>query len=1751
MWPGYADSTSLEIGWWSPLTGTVDHYRVYMDGNLLYGTLVPWTSSAPTGVVADGNMGQPGHPLPWYTAIGLSPGTTHQFVVTSVDPLGNESGGGAALTMTTLSNGSSAQPTPVSVSPESWIQALPTSYPPTAGGTVWVVTQTTAANYNLAGTGTNNATGCGLGYALTHSNINGGDAIITPSATPITLPNAGAVIPAYTGTNGWTVITTDQDPIYASGGFLTPYSVVKSNFGLTPLTFTAAPAAAATSAVLAPNQPGLTDSTGKWLLRGGYYYISFPDGEERLCNFARQSTTVSWTAFNSTLYANGAGLTNTQTSATCLLAGPDGVTGVHNYVTPSDPTFAMSTLNFGAANGPCITLQPGTAKVRFIGLAMIPTRGLPSNNTVFEAVVWSPQQSPTSFPTPTDHIYFDRCYWGDDLTVSGSSAILHAIGFVNSTHFLVQQCYFTGTMTNSVNSGSDSNAILVAGGQFHCIRNNYLSAGSESYLYGGVFVGQNTIPQDISIQYNMTHKPVGWAPGQAVPAFRTQYTENVKNLGEFKVGVRVEISGNLALNCWTDQAAGYHGAAFALGCRDQTIPNSAHQDNQTNPWNTVTDVWFHDNQVYNCQTGFISFTADGTTGLDARVKITNNLCWLSTLTIVGEPLMGVRLLGPCVDHIIDHNTFIPNTVVGSQIGAFGVRTLDFGAFGTVSGGYGNPQPFTPNGWHNFQDRITITNNIIGGMSTAGTAIFQESGVPNLFTAYPNATISKNITITDPATYNASGVLASSLALSAVGFTVTPTGTSIPLHPTDWNVSIGPYVGIGCSFGSTPPPAAVKVNWAPGHYLQFGENDTAASRIATINALPSNSGIVGVVDVWIWAHLEGALQGSYTFTDPNSVLSACQAKGLKYILDVASRAFGSASFTGIIPQYVINNGWTYTRPAGPAAGGASVWVNACMLAKTNLELAFANQAASFTSGPNPTMVAFSSDESVIGASLTTTQPYSASALVTAEITQRWTLLRSAFPQLAVILYTNFMTSDTGGSTNMLQLFTTAASMGGILINGGPDCFAQNVPGSSETAGQQCCDGQIGGVNYCGALYGVLGGVQNAENGATTFQQVFDAFNNHFQAQYQQWYEAPTWGTGGGAALKTFLANNPVTNTAYPQNWPGATQPSFSQVFNFPNFSGSPSTIHLNSSGGSGGFTGTAINLCAGTHQNGSAWYTTPVNITKFRTDFTMQFPAGQIIPACKSISFVIQNSDAGTNPSSMPGNGVGLTAIGDANLGGYGAYWWTTGFNFQLGIGNSVAVVFDMSNSNGTSNSAGNGNQGTTTYNPLAGPGPNSIGLYTQTGPSSSMLPKCDLNPTGVNLYNGNVLACSIIFDGTNLTVLLKDTVTNAQARVSWQVPVATIVGGSTALVGFTAGQAGTNASGQNLINSWSFNTGSATSGSLPVFNQPVLSVGPGQYTASQTVSITNPGGGVVFYTTNGQAPTNSSTAYSGPITINSSTFLQAVASQNGFTDSGVSSAYYQISASKVPNINLPNFTGANNLFSLCGTASITGSSLFLTQHIQLAQSPQVGYVAAAWFVAPQSVGTFTSQFVFQMQAGIGGQAQACGLCFVIQNQPLGSAFKFNDAIPTSTDNVLRYSAGGPLAMATGAGFGYSGNTGTSQAEPVGLTRSVAVKFDATPGGAPCFTGLYTNGAQVVGNVGSNLSATGLDFTTGHQFQVNMTYDGTNLSWTIKDLTTSTSFSSGNQAVNIPSLVGSVAYVGFTAGTNVGNSQQINSWTFTS
>jgi hypothetical protein len=187
-----------------------------------------------------------------------------------------------------------------------------------------------------------------------------------------------------------------------------------------------------------------------------------------------------------------------------------------------------------------------------------------------------------------------------------------------------------------------------------------------------------------------------------------------------------------------------------------------------------------------------------------------------------------------------------------------------------------------------------------------------------------------------------------------------------------------------------------------------------------------------------------------------------------------------------------------------------------------------------------------------------------------------------------------------------------------------------------------------------------------------------------------------------------------------------------------------------------------------------------------------------------------------------------------------------------------------------------------------------------------------------------------------------------------------------------------------------------------------------------------------------------------------------------------------------------------------GYTSVSSSRLRLTSG---------GYQrGSAFFQTPVGVSSFSTAFDLQSNNG-GGE----GLAFVLQGN-------------------------GPTALGSGAGgLGYAG-----------IGNSIAVKFDVTgdAGVGRNTVGLAINGGTPVGP-SLNLTAAGIDLSSGHELHAAISYDGQLLTVSVTDVVTGKT-AQMSTAIDVVKLVGgTAAYSGFTAATGgLSATQDVLDWTFT-
>ena len=462
--------------------------------------------------------------------------------------------------------------------------------------------------------------------------------------------------------------------------------------------------------------------------------------------------------------------------------------------------------------------------------------------------------------------------------------------------------------------------------------------------------------------------------------------------------------------------------------------------------------------------------------------------------------------------------------------------------------------------------------------------------------------------------------------------------------------------------------------------------------------------------------------------------------------------------------------------------------------------------------------------------------------------------------------------------------------------------------------------------------------------------------------------------------------------------------------------------------------------------------------------------------------------------------AGLTAIGSPGGGlGYGKLSTQT-----VAIPNSVGVKFDLFNNGGE--------------------GINSTGLYVNG--KAPTVPATMLGG-GVNLHSGDVFLVKLRYNGVDLTLTITDSAHPTQTfTTSFPIDIPATVGGTTAFVGFTAGTGGQTAK-QEILN-WTYDV---TADFSLKMNPPSLAISQGA-SNSYRVMLTSTNGftGAVALSLSGVPPGVSASFTDPTITgsdfsvIDIGTTPDVVPGFYILTITGVSgsisnstTAALAIGQATGGGINLGSGFSADGL-QFNGNAKLDGTRL------QLTDSTSTNQASSAFWKTPVNVQSFITTFTFQLT-----NPNADGFTFTIQD----------------SDVTALGSSGG------GLGYGRF-SSGTAF-----IPLSAAIKFDlfSNSGEGTNSTGLYTSlrGAEFgpQPTVPATALTGGINLHSGDIFQVQMRYDGTTLTMTIKDLTVPANTFTKSFPISIPDTVGSnFAFVGFTAGTGGQTAtQEILNWTY--
>ncbi len=155
------------------------------------------------------------------------------------------------------------------------------------------------------------------------------------------------------------------------------------------------------------------------------------------------------------------------------------------------------------------------------------------------------------------------------------------------------------------------------------------------------------------------------------------------------------------------------------------------------------------------------------------------------------------------------------------------------------------------------------------------------------------------------------------------------------------------------------------------------------------------------------------------------------------------------------------------------------------------------------------------------------------------------------------------------------------------------------------------------------------------------------------------------------------------------------------------------------------------------------------------------------------------------------------------------------------------------------------------------------------------------------------------------------------------------------------------------------NVASATYTITPPAAIPSIAPAPGTYASAQSITITDTTpGAIIYYTTNGSAPTAASTKYTGAISVTASETIQAAATAPGYSLSAVATAAYaiqKVTASPKISPAAGTYTAAQTVTITDGTA---GAVIYYTTNGSTPTTNSAKYTAALKVSTSQTISAF-------------------------------------------------------------------------------------------------------------------------------------------------------------------------------------------------
>jgi hypothetical protein len=236
---------------------------------------------------------------------------------------------------------------------------------------------------------------------------------------------------------------------------------------------------------------------------------------------------------------------------------------------------------------------------------------------------------------------------------------------------------------------------------------------------------------------------------------------------------------------------------------------------------------------------------------------------------------------------------------------------------------------------------------------------------------------------------------------------------------------------------------------------------------------------------------------------------------------------------------------------------------------------------------------------------------------------------------------------------------------------------------------------------------------------------------------------------------------------------------------------------------------------------------------------------------------------------------------------------------------------------------------------------------------------------------------------------------------------------------------------------------------------PTFSPAAGTYSTTQTVTISDAtAGATIYYTTNGTAPTTSSTKYTGAITVSATETLEAIAIATGYSNSAVATATYTIGAATT--LPAPTFSPAAGTYSTSQTVTISdataGTTIYYTTNGTTPTTSSTKYTGAITVSATETIEAIA------VETGYSNSAMATA------TYTIGAATTL--PIPTFTPAAGSYSTSQTVTISdatAGTTIYYTTNGTTPTTSSTKYTGAITVSATETITAIAVETG-YTNSA---------------------------------------------------------------------------------------